>query len=75
MRRKVRTELFYREGSRKQPEKTVTTFIYDFHGKKVLKEIRDDFALLHDYREIDERHSICVTYRVRKEDVVDSDDL
>lgn len=75
VKRKVRTELFYREGSRKHPKKTVTTFIYDFHGKKILKEIREDFALLHDYREIDERHSICVTYRVRKEDVIDSDDL
>ena len=40
-----------------------------------MKKITEDFALLNDYRDIDERHSICVTYRVQKQDVKDSDDL
>lgn len=72
--KRVQTELFYRKGSRKHPKKKTTTFVYESYGGKLMKEITEDFALLNDYRDIDERHSICVTYRVQKQDEIDSDD-
>lgn len=68
VRKRIRTEQFYRNGSRKHPKKKVTTFVYDLHGKRVVKEFTDNQMLFHDYRDIDAEHSICITYRVRKED-------
>lgn len=67
--KRERTEYHYRRGSIKKADKTETTIVYDSrHEGRVLKEIQRDSALLHDYREIDKNHSICMTYRLRKPD-------
>lgn len=65
--KRERTEYHYRRGSRRAADKTETTIIYDScHEGRVLKEIKKDSALLHDYREIDKKHMVCLTYRLRK---------
>lgn len=67
VKKRVRTELYYHKGSTRRAHKKSTTFIYKEWGKERLaKEIREKDALLHEYRDIDKDHAICLSYRIVK---------
>lgn len=59
--RKKRTELFYRKGSVRHPKKKES--VLNYCEERASIETRDGVTFSHEYRDIDENHVICLTYR------------